>query len=69
MERYWSLLCISCLSVWLLLVSGTGFGAGPPNTLEYKNASIGKLASGNASRNREEVWLYKYSWIDKTKVN
>ncbi|XP_020628587.1 SID1 transmembrane family member 2-like [Orbicella faveolata] len=67
MEIYWSLLCISCLSVWLLPVSGTRFGAGPPNTLEYKNASIGNLASGNASRNREEVWLYKYAWIDKTK--
>ena len=69
MEMYWSLLGISCFCVWLLCVSGTPFGAGSRNILEYKNASIGNMASGNVSRNREEVWLYKYAWLDPTKVN
>ena len=69
MEMYCILLCISCLSVWLLRVSGTLVGAGTPNTLEYKNASIGNVTKGGVSRFREEVWLYKYTWGDKTKVN
>lgn len=67
MEMYCILLCISCLSVWLLRVSGTLVGAGTPNTLEYKNASIGNVTKGGVSRFREEVWLYKYTWGDKTK--
>ena len=52
-----------------LSVSGTLFVVGPTNTLEYKNASLGHLISGNVSRNREQVWLYKYPWLDKIKVN
>ena len=64
----YSLLCIVCLSARFLSVSGTLFSVGPRNNLEYKNASLGYLVSGKVSRDREEVWLYKYAWKDKIEV-
>ena len=65
MEIYSSLLCISCIFVYSMSVSGTLLDAG----LKYKNASMGNQTSGVVSRNREEVWLYKYSWLNTTQVS
>ena len=42
--------------------------AGSKNYLVYKNASLGNQVLGIVSRNREEVWLYEFSWKDKLKV-
>ncbi|XP_068734259.1 SID1 transmembrane family member 1-like [Montipora capricornis] len=41
--------------------------AGSKNYLVYKNASLGNQVLGIVSRNREEVWLYEFSWKDKLK--
>jgi len=47
-----------------LLVVNTGQ---TENGLEYKNGSMGDQIRGMVVLAREEVWLYNYSWPDKTK--
>ena len=64
--------CIICLSVCFLSASGTLLVVNTGqagNVLEYKNGSMGDEIRGMVALAREEVWLYKYSWPDKTKVN
>ena len=68
------ILCIICICVCLLPAYGTllvfnRLNAGSTNFLEYKNGSMGNQTSGMVSNDREEVWLYEYSWPEETKVN
>ena len=64
------IVCIFCISVSLVTVSETlsVVNAGANKFLEYNNGSMGSQTTGMVSSNREEVWLYKYSWPDKNKV-
>jgi len=64
--------CIICLTVCFLSASGTLLVVNTgqtENVLEYKNGSMGDQIRGMVALAREEVWLYNYSWPDKTKVN
>ena len=68
------ILCIICIYVCLSPVYGSllvfnRLNTGSTNFLEYKNGSMGNQTSGMVSNNREEVWLYEYSWPEKIKVN
>lgn len=64
------IVCVFCISASLLTVSRTLLvvNAGANTFLEYINGSMGSKTTGMVSNNREEVWLYKYSWPDKSKV-
>lgn len=64
------IVCVFCISASLLTVSRTLLvvNAGANKFLEYINGSMGSKTTGMVSNNREEVWLYKYSWPDKNKV-
>ena len=38
------------------------------NDLKYQNGSLGRTTDGMVALDREQVWLYKYSWPNKTRV-
>ena len=38
------------------------------NGLKYQNGSLGRTTDGMVALDREQVWLYKYSWPNKTRV-
>ena len=39
------------------------------NGLKYQNGSLGSTTNGTVSLDMEQVWLYRYSWPNKTRVS
>lgn len=66
--------CIFCIFVLFMTAYGTVLvyenGASTrSNGLKYQNGSLGSTTNGTVSLDMEQVWLYKYSWPNKTRVS
>ena len=66
--------CIFCIFALFMTAHGTVLvyenGASTrSNGLKYQNGSLGSTTNGTVSLDMEQVWLYKYSWPNKTRVS
>lgn len=64
--------CIFCIFALFMTAYGTVLvyenGASTrSNGLKYQNGSLGSTTNGTVSLDMEQVWLYKYSWRNKTR--